>query len=108
MLNSKQNSDKNTLNLQDRVPIVKKVLVGETLKNIKPGKTAHFSRRELGNRDNTVQLDDSVRTRETFYNNRTLVVRLFGMPVFKLHRSLVNEHVPKIQKCLEPCDHHQD
>ncbi len=53
-------------------------------------------------------LDDSVRTRETFYNNRTLVVRLFGMPVFKLHRSLVNEHVPKIQKCLEPCDHHQD
>ena len=55
MLNSKQNSDKNTLNLQDRVPIVKKVLVGETLKNIKPGKTAHFSRRELGNRDNTVQ-----------------------------------------------------
>lgn len=55
MLNSKQNTDKNILNLQENVPIVRRVLVGETLKNIQPGKTAHFSRRELGNRDNTVQ-----------------------------------------------------
>ena len=53
-------------------------------------------------------LDDSVRTRETFYNNRTLVVRLLGIPLFRLHHSQVNEHVPRIQKHQEPCDHLQD
>lgn len=48
MVNTKQNSEK-------KVHIVTKVLVGETLKNIPAGTTAHFTRRELGNRDNTVQ-----------------------------------------------------
>lgn len=48
MINTKQNPDK-------KVRIVTKVLVGETLKTITPGTTAHFTRRELGNRDNSVQ-----------------------------------------------------
>lgn len=53
-------------------------------------------------------VDEHAKLNETFYNNRTLVVRLLGIPLFRLHHSQVNEHVPRIQKHQEPCDHLQD
>lgn len=47
MVITKQNEDKSSL-------IVKTVNVTKTFQNIKPGSTVHFTRRELGNKDNTV------------------------------------------------------
>lgn len=40
--------------IDKKVPIVYRVVVPETLKNIPPGEKVHFSRQDLGVRDGTI------------------------------------------------------